>query len=413
MSFFDITHNEAHTRARTGIIHTDHGDIETPIFMPVGTQATVKSLDPRDIAEIGAQIILANTYHLHLRPGEDLVAEFGGLHHFMQWDKPILTDSGGFQVFSLGLQKEQKTQNKKPTDDNGTIEPSDNSNNQAKLVSIDEDGVTFKSYIDGSTHRFTPESAIEIEHKLGADIIMAFDECTPDSAPLAYAREAMERTHRWAARSLRQHESMKTREHKNNSHRRFLFGIVQGGRHQALREESARAISALDFDGIAIGGESVGYNMEATKEILDWVYPIIPEHKPHYAMGLGFAPSDLFDVVERGVDMFDCVAPTRMARNGTLYIGPASGGNASNKYRLSITNAQFRADQGPIDSACDCSTCTRFTRSYLHHLFAANELLAYKLATVHNLHFFLSLMRDMRQAIREDRFLDLKKQWMQ
>ncbi len=395
MPFFTITHKEKETRARTGIIHTDHGDIETPIFMPVGTQATVKSVDPRDLEAMQAQIILGNTYHLHLRPGEDLIASFGGLHSFMQWPKPILTDSGGFQVFSLGLQKELKDTQEKPSQ---------------KLVTIDEDGVTFRSHIDGSKHRFTPEEAMRIEHKLGADIIMAFDECTPDTAPVAYARDAMERTHRWAARSLDEHKQLVEKEKDAGSYKRFLFGIVQGGNHRDLREESARAISNMGFDGIAIGGESIGYNMEATKDILDWVIPLVPEEMPHYAMGLGFSPTDLFEVVERGVDMFDCVAPTRMARNGTLFISPETGGNRKNKFRISITNARFRDDKTPIDPTCTCTTCTRFSKSYLHHLFDADEILAYSLASVHNLQFYLELMTRIREENREDRFLELKKQ---
>ncbi len=389
MSFFEITSQDSKTRARTGVIHTDHGDIETPIFMPVGTQATVKSLDPRDLNELGAQIILANTYHLHLRPGEDLIGNAGGLHTFMQWGKPILTDSGGFQVFSLGAQKEKK-------------EAGAN-----KLTSIDEDGVTFTSHIDGSKHRFTPESAIEVQHKLGADIIMAFDECTPDSADTAYATKAMERTHRWAARCIEEHQ-------KNTSYhgyRQFLFGIIQGGNHKELREASAKAVTAMPFDGIAIGGESIGYNMEATRDILSYLSPLLPENKPRYTMGLGFSPSDLFDVVEHGVDMFDCVSPSRMARNGSLFISPKTGGTKENKYRFSITNAEFREDKKPIDPTCACSTCRTFTRSYLHHLFRAEELLAYRLATIHNLHFFLSLTKDIRESIKEKRFLELKKEW--
>lgn len=379
MSFFDIYHKEKNNRARTGVIHTDHGDIETPTFMPVGTQATVKSLDSTDIETLGAQIILGNTYHLHLRPGEDFIASFGGLHKFMNWDKPILTDSGGFQVFSLGVQKEG-----------------------AKLVDIDEDGVNFRSHIDGSLHRFTPEVAIGIQHKLGADIIMAFDECTSDDADIPYTRAAMDRTHQWARRCIA--------EHKKNvachGYRQFLFGIIQGANHQELREESARTISSMDFDGIAIGGESIGYNMEATKNILDWVSPFIPEHTPHYAMGVGFSPLDLFDVVERGVDMFDCVAPTRIARNGTLFIK-----DAAKNFKINITNAQFREDKSPIDLDCSCATCTHYSRAYIHHLFSAKELLAYRLATIHNLHFFLQLMRDIRGAIREDRLNDLRREW--
>jgi tRNA-guanine transglycosylase len=380
--FFDITHKEKYTRARTGILHTDHGDIETPAFMPVGTQASVKTLDTRDIKSVGADIILANTYHLHLRPGEDLIEAAGGLHRFMQWNGPILTDSGGFQVLSLGAQMD-KTEH-------------------TKLVDIDEDGVTFRSHIDGSTHRFTPEIAIDIQHKLGADIIMAFDECTPDDADKTYTKEAMERTHRWAKRCIAEHKK-NTNYH---GYKQFLFGIIQGATHKELRIASAKAISAMDFDGIAIGGESIGYNMEATRNILDWVIPLIPEEKPHYAMGVGFSPTDLFDVVERGIDMFDCVAPTRIARSGSLYVK-----DDKNNFRLNILNARFKTDMNPIDPACDCFTCQTHTKSYLHHLFKASELLAYRLATIHNLHFLLSLMKNIREAIREDTFLDLKKEW--
>ena len=274
MDFFTITHKDKTTFARTGILQTAHGSIDTPVFMPVGTKATVKSLDRTDLENLDARIILANTYHLHLRPGENLIADFKGLHNFMNWSRPILTDSGGFQVFSLG-QGDGK---------------------QGKLVDIDDDGVTFTSHIDGSKHRFTPESALEIQHKLGADIIMAFDECTPDNADKKYIREAMARTHAWAERSLSAHQ-------KNLSYygyKQFLFGIIQGAADKSLRRESARIIASMPFDGIAIGGESIGYNMNATKKILDWVNPLIPENKPHYTMGVGFSPLDLFEVVERG-----------------------------------------------------------------------------------------------------------------
>ncbi len=383
MNFFTITHKDKKTRARAGVLYTEHGSIQTPIFMPVGTQATVKSLDPADLENINAQIILANTYHLHLRPGEDLIADYKGLHNFMNWSRPILTDSGGFQIFSLGQGK-----------DGG----------QGKLVDIDDDGVTFTSHIDGSKHRFTPESAIDIQHKIGADIIMAFDECTPDDAKEKYVREAMDRTHKWAERSLEAHNKNIT----YHGYRQFIFGIIQGANYKKLREESAREISKLKFDGIAIGGESIGYNMEATKDILDWVNPIIPEDKPHYTMGVGFSPMDLFEVVERGVDMFDCVAPTRIARNGTLFNKKAG---AKNKYRININNAQYRDDKKPIDSGCKCSTCQNYSRAYIHHLFDAKELLAYRLATIHNLYFFLNLMHEIREAIKENRFLELKKEW--
>ena len=384
MTFFQITHKDKNSRARTGLIQTDHGVIETPDFMPVGTQATVKTLSKEDLNTIGAQIILANTYHLHLRPTEDLIAKFGGLHKFMNWDKPILTDSGGFQVFSLGLQKEAK----------------DVTSNE-KLVSIDDDGVTFKSHLDGSTHRFTPEEAINIQHKIGADIIMAFDECTPDDADIAYTKKAMQRTHEWAERCISEHK--KNTEY--HGYKQFLFGIIQGANHEDLRKESAKIISSLDFDGIAIGGESIGYNMGATKNILDWVSDIIPEDKPHYTMGVGFNPSDLFEVVERGIDMFDCVAPTRVARNGRLFVHK----EINPKMYINIKNSEFKTDDQPIDTKCGCFTCQNHTRAYLHHLFKAEEILGLRLASNHNLYFFLELMRQIRKAIKEDRFLELKK----
>ncbi len=434
MPFFELTHEDTRSHARTGIMHTDHGDVQTPIFMPVGTQATVKTLDSSDIEHIDAQIILGNTYHLHLRPGEDLIAEHGGLHAFMNWQKPILTDSGGFQVFSLGLQKnkhantvisnEVRNLDSLPTGQTGSSAHGlarNDKTSQARLVSIDEDGVTFTSHIDGSTHRFTPESAIEIEHKLGADIIMAFDECTPDDADFAYTHAAMERTHRWAERSLEAHRRLQPVipaqvgiqkatadvRQDNKSYHRFLFGIIQGSVHKELREQSAKFISSLDFDGIAVGGESIGYNMEATADILDWVYPFIPKNKPHYAMGVGLNPTDLLIAIEHGVDMFDCVAPTRIARHGMLFTK-----NKSTHHRLNIRNATFTKDIRPVDEWCDCTTCMHYSRSYLHHLFSTDEITGMRLASIHNLRFMLKLMEETRTAINEDRFAEYKSQWL-
>jgi len=420
--FFKIQHIDKKTHARAGVITTSHGEIKTPVFMPVGTQATVKTLDSQDLENLGAEIILGNTYHLHLRPGEDLVESAGGIHGFMNWNKPVLTDSGGFQVFSLGKQKEEKKRG----------------GNNEQLAKITDKGVEFRSHIDGSKHFFSPEESIKIQHKLGADIIMAFDECTPDKADKKYTREALDRTHRWAKQSLEEHERLSVIHSTNSGQapteakrsgeisskikgsldklgmttsdqddKKFLFGIIQGAGHKELREESAKYISSLDFDGIAIGGESVGYNMEATMNILDWVYPIIPKDKPHYAMGLGLNPADLFEVVERGVDMFDCVAPTRLARHGVLYIK-----DIKNKHRLNITNAKFKNDFAPIDKDCTCSTCQNYSRVYVHHLFDVKEVTAMRLATIHNIHFFLNLMREMREAILEDRFLEMKKEWV-
>lgn len=394
--FFKELNKDKKTNARTGIISTDHGDIETPIFMPVGTQATVKSLDPQEIKEIGSQIILANTYHLHLRPQEDLIDKFGGVHKFMKWDGPMLTDSGGFQVFSLG----------KGFGENGDSE-------HESLAKIDDEGVNFKSHIDGSKHRFTPEIAIDIQHKLGADIIMAFDECTPDDADKKYAAQACERTHRWAKQSLDAH-NLETNRH---GYRQYIFGIIQGAQHQDLREESAKTICDMDFDGIAIGGESIGYNMEATDKILRWVMPLIPSNKPRYTMGVGYHPLDLFKVVAHGVDMFDCVAPTRIARNGALYVGPKTYNNIKQDLkskaalRINIKNTRFKEDTSPIDPDCDCQVCSNFTRAYIHHLFNTNELLGYRLATIHNLRFLLKEMEDIREAINNGTFAELKEFW--
>lgn len=386
MPFFELQHTNE--KARAGIMHTAHGDVLTPCFMPVGTQASVKTLDQQDLEKLQAPIILGNTYHLHLRPGEDTIANAGGLHKFMNWPHPILTDSGGFQVFSLGLQKDKKVVGE---------------SNQGRLVKIDDDGVSFTSHIDGSTHRFTPEVAIEIEHKLGADIIMAFDECTPDDAPEEYARTALNRTHAWAQRSLAAHKKNTT----YHGYEQFLFGIIQGGQHQALRTESAKFIASQNFDGIAIGGESVGYNMEATKNILDWVTPLIPADKPHYTMGLGLSPADLLIAIAHGADMFDCVAPTRLARHGMLFVY-----DRENKHRLNIKNAAFKTDTRPIDEHCTCPTCTQYTRQYLHHLFAAEEVTALRLASIHNIHCMLNLMREARTAILENRFTEFTQPWL-
>lgn len=387
---FTLVHKSQDSRARAGILHTDHGDIETPVFMPVGTQATVKSLDSADMESLGAQIILNNTYHLHLRPGEDKVKVLGGAHEFQKWNRAILTDSGGYQVFSLGQKKEKQDAK---------------SSNGGSLVKIDEDGVTFTSHLDGSKHRFTPEEAIRIQQKLGADVIMAFDQCTSDSATIDEARAAMERTHRWADRCI---EAFKDKDDAPEF-KQQLFGIVQGGVHEELRRASAEFVASRQFDGFAIGGEAVGYDMAKTREILDWISELMPEDKARYTMGVGLSPEDLFDVVESGVDMFDCVSPTRTARNGALFNRMAG---RSKKYRLEIGNAAYELDQLPIDEDCSCSTCKRHSRAYLRHLFKAEELAYFRLATIHNLHFLLDLMRRMRQSILEDRFLEFKRNWI-
>ena len=344
--------------ARAGVLHLPHGYVPTPVFMPVGTQATVKTLTPADLHELGAGIILSNTYHLYLRPGAELIARLGGLHKFMGWDRPILTDSGGFQVFSLG-----------------------------PLRTITDEGVTFKSHIDGSTHLFTPERVMKIEELLGADIAMAFDECATATADYDYHREAVERTTRWAERCRKAH----TRSDQ------YLFGIVQGGVYPNLRAQSAKEIVAFDFPGYAIGGLSVGESKAEMYSTLEAVTPLLPSNKPRYLMGVG-SPEDLFEAVARGVDMMDCVLPTRVARNGALLTSTG---------RLNIKNARFREMDAPIDPTCGCPTCRTFSAAYLHHLFRAEELLAYRLATVHNLYFMLSIMRRIRAAIVEGRFAAL------
>jgi queuine tRNA-ribosyltransferase len=341
-------------RARAGVFHTPHGDLLTPVFAPVGTQATVKTLTPVQLHDLGASLVLSNTYHLYLRPGDELVAGMGGLHEFMQWPHPMLTDSGGFQVFSL-----------------------------AKTRKIDEDGVTFKSHIDGSMHRFTPEKSIAIQENLGADIIMAFDECA-DPHDRTYIEKAMQRTHRWAERSL----NAKQRSDQ------ALFGIVQGGVDPQLRAASAEFISSLPFPGIAIGGLSVGETKDEMRAMLDVVTPLLPENKPRYLMGVG-TPEDLINGIAQGIDMFDCVLPTRLARHHSAF---------SSEGRLNLMNASFARDSRPIDESCDCYTCQTFTRAYIRHLIMAKELLAGTLLSIHNLRALIRLVEEIRAAIMNGTF---------
>ena len=358
---------------------TDHGKVNTPVFMPVGTAATVKALDCRDITDTKAEIILANTYHLFLRPGEKLVNEMGGVVRFMNWDKPMLTDSGGFQVFSLGLGAKGDS-----------------------LSKIDEEGVTFKSHLDGRMHRFTPEISMDIQKDLGADIIMAFDECTPDKAEKEYTRSALDRTHRWAERCVKRWQD-NDKKSSQGTHQ-ALFGIIQGSMDREMREEAAEFISSLDFEGVALGGETVGYNMEGTIELISWIKDLLPKNKPVYAMGLGRDPKNIVDIIHAGVDMFDCVAPTRLARNGALYIGEIRGDKFESEFskgRLNISNAQFVNDKLPIMEGCDCYTCqSGYTRSYLHHLYLSKELSYYRLASIHNVRFMVRLAEQMREKMK-------------
>lgn len=349
---FDITARQGNARA--GVFHTPHGDIPTPIFAPVGTQATVKAITPAQLEELGASLVLSNTYHLYLRPGDELVAEMGGLHSFMHWDKPILTDSGGYQVFSL-----------------------------AEMRKIDEDGVTFKSHIDGSTHRFTPEKSVAIQENLGADIIMAFDECAPPY-DREYNQLAMARTHAWAKRC--QQAQIRSDQ--------ALFGIVQGGVFPDFRKNSAETIAGMDFIGHAIGGLSVGETKPEMHSMIELVNSILPENKPRYLMGVG-SPEDLVNGVMRGIDIFDCVLPTRLARHQAAL---------TTRGRMNMLNAVYARDHRPIDETCTCYTCRNFSRAYIRHLIVAKEILASTLVSIHNIHTLLQLVRDMRAAIIDQTF---------
>ncbi|MDI9491678.1 MAG: tRNA guanosine(34) transglycosylase Tgt [Bacillota bacterium] len=363
---YQLHKTDSRTKARRGTLSTPHGTLETPVFMPVGTQATVKAMKPETVIELGregASIILSNTYHLYLRPGHEIIREAGGLHRFMNWDGAILTDSGGFQVFSLG-----------------------------DLRKITEEGVAFRSHIDGSSHMFTPEKSIEVQNALGSDIMMAFDECAPYPADRDYVKRSLERTTRWLKRCKDYHQDVQ---------RQSLFGIMQGGVYPDLRRRSAEEIVDLDLPGYAIGGLSVGEPKELMYEVLDSCVEHLPIDKARYLMGVG-SPDCLFEGVERGIDMFDCVLPTRIARNGTAF---TAGG------RVAIKNAKYERDFTPLDHDCDCYTCRNYSRAYLRHLFKSNEILSSMLLTEHNLHFLVRTMENIRQAIEEDRFLEYKKEF--
>lgn len=357
---YEIKHICRQSGARLGVLHTPHGDIETPIYMPVGTAAVVKAMTAREMEEIGTQILLSNTYHLHLRPGEDLVAEAGGLHQFMNWKKPILTDSGGFQVFSL-----------------------------AGIRTIREEGVTFQSHIDGSRHFIGPEESMDIQQKLGADIAMAFDVCSPYPCDYDTAKENMERTHRWAERCKVHHQRRD----------QALFGIVQGAFYKDLRRESAKALADMDFIGYGIGGLSVGEPKPVMYDMLDTLAPLMPAEKPRYLMGVG-TPDCLLEDVYRGIDMFDCVLATRIARNGSVM---------TSKGRLVVRNAEFAHDHFPLDEDCDCYACRNHTRAYIRHLIKAGEITGGRLCSIHNLRFLIRLMERVREAIANDSFLDFRR----
>ena len=360
---YELLHIDKNSGARRGVVHTPHGDIQTPVFMPVGTQATVKSMTPEELKEeVGAQIILSNTYHLYLRPGSKIVREAGGLHKFMNWDRPILTDSGGFQVFSLG-----------------------------DLRTISEEGVEFKSHLDGKKLFFTPESVMETEEDLGSDIMMAFDECCPYPSTYEYTKDSMERTTRWAKRCKEAHKT------ENQA----LFGIIQGGFYKDLREKSAKDLIELDLPGYAIGGISVGEPKEEFLDILRFTTPLMPENKPRYLMGVG-TPDYLIEATLAGIDMCDCVLPTRIARNGTAL---------TSRGKLVVRNATYERDWRPLDEECDCYACKNYTRAYIRHLVKAKEILGVRLLSIHNLKFLTNLMEKVRIEIERDNLLNFKEEF--
>ena len=384
---FEILKKDTQSKARAGILHTPHGDIETPAFVAVGTQGTVKGVTVPTLRDLGLQTLIANTYHLHLQPGSDVVKEAGGLHAFMGWDGPLLTDSGGFQVFSLGVGF-GKTVSKVTREELdaeskiATVFDQDVASQHGKLAQIDDEGVSFTSHIDGSLHRFTPERSVEIQHELGADIFFTFDECTAAEADHDYQEEAMERTHRWALRSLRAHrQNVEAGKHQG------IFGIVQGGRYEDLRRESARTLAGMDFDGFGIGGSYQKFDLDTA---VGWVTDELPPEKPRHLLGIG-EPEDLLKGIQQGVDLFDCVQPTRLARTGTVY-GPQGK-------KMTLTKAEYERDFSPIDSSCRCPVCHTYTRAYLSHLFRAHEMLGATLGSIHNLYFLIQLVKGERERL--------------
>ncbi len=391
---FSIEKKDSGSLARAGVIETLHGMIHTPAFIPVGTKATIKSVLPDAIKELGAEAVLSNTYHLYLQPGEEIVKKAGGLNKFMNWSGPTMTDSGGFQVFSLGEGMNKAIGKFAEPEKESKLVPAvfdeDLATSHGKLAVIDEEGVTFTSHLNGSLHRFTAERSIEIQHALGADIIFAFDECTSPYADRAYQKEAMDRTHRWAKRSLDAHK-----QNVDAALKQGLFGIVQGGRFADLREESARLIGEMDFDGYGIGGS---FSKEDLFASLRLVNSILPEEKPRHLLGIG-EPGDLFVGVEEGIDTFDCVAPTRIGRNGSVYTKDGL---------MILLNNAFREDFSPIEKDCGCYTCKNYTRAYLAHLFRGKEMVGGTLASIHNIYFIVNLMKKVRTSIIEGRFRELK-----
>jgi queuine tRNA-ribosyltransferase len=391
---FRVEKRLSHTPGRAGVLTTPHGVIETPAFVTVGTKATVKALSPEEVVSTGAQVVLANTYHLYLEPGSELVEKAGGLGKFMHWSGPTMTDSGGFQVFSLGADFNKRVGKVLSAGHNAREKEPEEELSRGRLAKIDEEGVTFTSHIDGSTHRFTPEHSIFVQQQIGADMIFAFDECTSPLASYEYQKEALRRTHAWAERSLSAHK-----KNKEASSRQGLFGVIQGGRFKDLREESARFTANLGFDGFGIGGS---FDKDDILAAVGEVCVLLPEDKPRHLLGIG-RPEDLFLGVAAGADLFDCVAPTRIARTGAL---------ETKEGRINISNARFRNDLGPIEKGCDCYTCQNFSRAYVAHLFRAKEMLGPRLATIHNVRFTVRLVENIRKAILGDYFESYKQDFL-
>ncbi len=398
---FEIVKKLENSLGRAGTLLTPHGIIETPAFVAVGTKATIKSLNPEQVKNAGTEVVLGNTYHLYLQPGDDVVRDAGGIGKFMGWSGPTMTDSGGFQVFSLGAAYgKDMSKVLKITDPSLMIPERFDDSDAPRLATIGNDGVSFKSHLDGSLHYITPERSIEIQHNLGADMIFAFDECTSPAEDFRYQEEALSRTHAWARRSLEHHLKLKQENKKDIA----LFGIVQGGREEILRKRSALAISEMQiegkgFDGFGIGGSFAKEDMNTA---VAWVNEILPEEKPRHLLGIG-EPEDLFMGIENGVDLFDCVLPTRLGRNGTIYTKTG---------KISITNKKYRTDFSPIEEDCECYACKNFTRAYIAHLFHGKEMLAGTLASIHNLHFIVNLVKKIRQSILDENFHEFKKEFL-
>ncbi len=396
---FKIEKKLKNSLGRVGILSTPHGDIQTPAFVTVGTKATVKSLNPEQVSNTTAQVVLANTYHLFLQPGDEVVAKAGGLGKFMNWSGPTMTDSGGFQVFSLGVAYgKDMSKVLKITDPSLMIPERFDDSDAPRLAKVGRDGVSFKSHLDGSIHYITPEKSIQIQHNLGADIIFAFDECTSPAEDVKYQEEALDRTHTWAKRCLEEHHKL------NTENKIALFGIVQGGREENLRKKSAQIISEMNIDGKSFDGFGIGgsFAKEDMSTAVKWVNEILPEEKPRHLLGIG-EPEDLFMGIENGVDLFDCVLPTRLGRNGTLYTKTG---------KISITNTKFREDFTPVEEDCECYSCKNYTRAYIAHLFHGKEMLAGTLASIHNLHFIVSLVSKIRQSMLDNTFFEFKEEFL-